>query len=190
MLTMLLIAATTTPYHPSVVVNGDFKAGNTGFKSDYVFTTSDLSPTGVYAVVQDPHTDHPGGASFCGPHGPATFMLAANGSESPHQALWQQTVSVKPHRTYYFGLHGASWGEGGDLIGDQTTDPSPARLVVFVNGMPIGNPFQFERRDGAWAKFTAPWNSGTAERAVLRIEDVNTDGFGNDFAVADIVFHD
>ena len=47
----------------NLLVNGDFSLGNTGFTSDYVFT-SDTQPEGTYCVDTNPHNCHPGGASY------------------------------------------------------------------------------------------------------------------------------
>jgi len=75
-----------TPGAPNLLVNGDFSLGNTGFTSDYVFT-SDTQPSGTYCIDTDPHNCDPAGASY-GDHTSGTgLMLNANGAVTPNQTV-------------------------------------------------------------------------------------------------------
>ena len=69
----------------SLVANGDFSAGNTGFTSSYTYVTGpgSLVPEGVYTITTDPHLEHPGAVSF-GDHTTGTGeMMAVNGASTP-----------------------------------------------------------------------------------------------------------
>jgi hypothetical protein len=171
----------TTP-SSNLLVNGDFSLGNTGFTSQYAFST-DLQPEGNYVVGDNPHNFHPSGASF-GDHTTGTgLMLIANGAPTPNTVLWQETVNVSNATNYVFSGWAASWGEFGDL-----TDPSPAQLEFLVNGVQIGSSFTLNAHDGAWSQFSATWSSGTSGSATITIVDLNTVSVGNDFAVDDLAF--
>jgi hypothetical protein len=167
-----------------MIVNGDFSAGNTGFKSDYQFSRR-VGAEGSYFVGKDPRESHGGGASF-GDHTTGNgLMLIANGSSEPEKTVWMETVKVSPNHKYAFGLWAASWGHWNS--GDN--DPSPAKLVITINGNPVGPTFPVRAKDGDWSKYSAAWSSGSAKSAVIRIVDQNLEGIGNDFAIDDIVFH-
>jgi hypothetical protein len=167
----------------NLLVNGDFTLGNTGFTSDYVFT-SDTQPEGTYCVDTNPHHCHPGGASY-GDHTSGNgLMLNANGSVIPSQIVWQETVTVAPHTQYTFSGWAASWGKvGGDLVG---VDPSPARLRFFINGFQVGQDFPVASQNGQWLQFVTSWQSESNTSATIVIVDVNVDAFGNDFSLDDL----
>jgi hypothetical protein len=67
-------------------------------------------------------------------------------------------------------------------------DPNPAVLVVTSSGTQVVAPFQLPFPDGVWLPFSGEWNSGTHTSATLRIVDINTERFGNDFALDDLGF--
>jgi hypothetical protein len=75
-----------SPNTANLLVNGDFSLGNTGFTSDYIFT-SDILPAGTYCIDTDPHHCHPLAASY-GDHTSGTgLMLIANGDVTPNQVV-------------------------------------------------------------------------------------------------------
>ncbi len=169
----------------NLLVNGDFSLGNTGFTSQYVYSTN-LEPEDVYVVGANPHDFHPDGASF-GDHTTGTgLMLIANGSPIANTVLWQETVNVANGANYVFSGWAASWGGGAN--GALLTDPSPAQLEFFVNGVQIGTEFTLNAQDGQWSQFSASWSSGTSNSATITIVDENTASDGNDFAVDDLAF--
>ena len=60
---LAFLGTSLPPVAPSgLLVNGDFSLGNTGFTSQYVYSTN-LEPKGNYVVGANPHDFHPGGAS-------------------------------------------------------------------------------------------------------------------------------
>jgi hypothetical protein len=182
-----LTGATTGAFNveSNLLVNGDFSQGNTGFTSQYVYSTT-LSPEGTYVVGDNPHHYNPGGASF-GDHTTGTgLMLIANGSPTPNTVVWQETINVSTATDYVFSGWAASVGMGGG--GGGPTDPSPARLEFFVNGVQIGSEFTVIAQDGDWSQFSAPWTSGTSGVVTVSIIDMNTDRSGNDFCLDDLAF--
>ncbi len=181
------IAAIPAPQHPNLVVNGNFSAGNKGFKSDYLFSEN-LGDDGCYFVGSNPHDSHSGGASFGDHTSGKGLMLLVNGSVDAHKTIWEEKINVTPDHKYAFGLWTATWSMS--LPDNQNGDISPAVLVIYVNGKPINEPFATNKLDGVWTKLVASWTSGTSNVADIRIVDINLDGFGNDFAIDDIVFHD
>jgi hypothetical protein len=56
-----------------------------------------------------------------------------------------------------------------------------------INGSPIGE-LQLSSVTCQWEPFTTTWSSGANTTAVLSIIDLNTDAFGNDFALDDLAF--
>ncbi len=166
----------------NLLVNGDFSQGNTGFTSQYNYS-SDLQPEGNYFVGYDPLDYHPNGANF-GDHTTGTgLMLMANGAPTSI-TVWQETVNVSSSTDYTFSGWAASWGKNGDIF----TDASPAQLEFLVNGVQIGSEFTLIAGDGQWSQFSASWNSATSTTATIQIVDMNTASFGNDFAVDDLIF--
>jgi hypothetical protein len=166
----------------NLLVNGDFSLGNTGFTSQYTYSTN-LEPEGDYVVGYNPHDYHPGGASFGDNTTGTGLMLIANGAVTSNTYVWQETVNVSNATAYAFSGWAASWGELGNGI-----DPSPAQLEFFVNGVQIGSEFTLIAQDGQWSQFTASWNSGTSTAATITIVDMNTTLVGNDFALDDLAF--
>jgi Dockerin type I domain len=180
-----LTGATTDAFdaQTTLLVNGNFSAGNTGFTSQYVYST-DLGPEGNYVVGSDPQTYNSGGASF-GDHTTGTgLMLIANGAPTANTYVWQENVNVATGTSYVFSGWAASWGElNGDL-----TDPSPAQLEFFVNGVQVGSEFTLNAHDGDWTQFSASWTSGTSSVATVTIVDENLTLTGNDFCLDDLGF--
>ena len=180
---LLLAGAGSLEAQVNLLVNGDFEAGNQGFTTGYHFSNNDLSPTGVYAVITDPHDSHPGGSSMHDHTSGSGLMLAANGGNDPTNAVWSETIPVRPNTTYLFSGWAASWGQNGD-----GTDPSPALLVATINGVQLGAQVRVSAKNGVWQSFAFPWNSEGATQAEIQILDQNTDWFGNDFALDDLLF--
>src|SRR5262249_48965933 len=69
---------------PNLTANGNFTLGNTGFQSDYTFSSTSTAE-GRYTVTTNPRLFHPGGASY-GDHTTGTGpMLVVNSAVSPNQ---------------------------------------------------------------------------------------------------------
>lgn len=175
--------ATTTTYivssggnGSSVIVNGDFEQGDTGFSSDYVNPTSNPMPEGTYIVASNPNPYH---AAFYGTDhtsGSGNFMTI-NGSPNPGDQVWCQTVSVTPNTDYAFSTWITTVAVG-----------NPALLQFTINGVPLGSTINAPIAQYQWDQFYATWNSGSATSAVICIENLNTNLGGNDFGLDDIEF--
>jgi gliding motility-associated-like protein len=164
----------------SLVTNGNFTAGSTGFTSDYVPGVSgpwgSLSNPATYGVSTSPSLLHSNFAFF-GDHTTGTGgMLVVNGAQVVGQSVWCQTVAVQPNTTYAFSAWLAS------CVGD-----SPAQLQFTVNGAAVGN-LNAPVFTGSWVNFYNLRNSGAATVATICITNLNTAGGGNDFALDDITF--
>lgn len=161
----------------NLVVNGNFSAGNTGFTSDYI-NSADLTPEGLYAIVTNPNSVHPGFAA-CGDHTTGTGnMMVVNGAGTPNLNVWCQTIVTIPNTEYQFETWVTSVANG-----------SPALLQFSINGGTIGPIFQAPSTTCNWQRFSATWNSGANTSAVICIVNQNTALGGNDFALDDIAFH-
>jgi len=156
-----------------LVVNGDFEAGNTGFSTQYIYTTTDLVPEGTYAVVTDPNPLHPAFIGNDHTTGSGNFM-AVNGSINPGFKVWCQTVSVIPNTDYNF----STW------ISTLVVS-SPAELE---DGVLLGTPITAPSALNTWTQFFATWNSGTATSVEICIVNANIAAGGNDFGLDDISF--
>jgi hypothetical protein len=169
----------------SLVVNGDFSAGDTAFSSDYVSFTNPPSTgfipgPGGYVVTPANNVFFSGGASDwttvpTDPFGGNGNVLAADGSLNAGAKVWYQTVNgLSPNASYLFSFWGA----------DVNTLPaSNAAIQAYVNGTLVGT---LDTTQG-WLFASFLWtNSGSNTSAILSLVDANT-GYGwNDFAVTDI----
>ncbi len=174
-----LLSASVASAAPNLLVNPAFSSGNTGFSSQYGHGTQ----PGDYVVAKSPADIYPGTVSF-GDHTSGTgLMLLANGSTSGTTYVWHETVSVTKGTTYDFAGFAASFAQ----LGKDHTDPSPARLSFYVNGVAIGT-FKVAAADGKFGRFANLWSSGGSTTASIKIVDRNTASMGNDFALDDLSF--
>jgi len=162
----------------NLLVNGDFAAGKTGFSSQYGMGTS----PGDYVVGNNPTSFYKGVVSFGPPNG-IGLMQMANGSTTGTEYVWHETVNVTKDSVYDFSGFAASLAQ----LGNDHTDPSPARLSFYVNGTGIGT-FDVAAADGKFGTFANLWNSGGSTTASIKIVDRNPTFTGNDFALADLSF--
>lgn len=159
-----------------LVVNGDFQAGNTGFTTQYQYTTTNLVPEGTYSVVDNPTPLHPAFLGSDHTTGSTNFM-AVNGSINPGFRVWCQTVSVVPNTDYNF----STW------ISTLVVN-SPAELEFSINGQLLGTPITAPGNLNTWTQFFATWNSGNDTLIEICIVNANTAAGGNDFGLDDISF--
>ena len=99
MLTVVLLAgfAASPTYAQSIVVNGDFSAGNTGFTSQYIYVTpgsNHLWPEGLYTVDTNPHNSHDNFYNM-GDHTTGSgMMMIINGDANTSKIVWQGTTNT------------------------------------------------------------------------------------------------
>ncbi|HNR18199.1 MAG TPA: gliding motility-associated C-terminal domain-containing protein [Chitinophagaceae bacterium] len=160
----------------NLIQNGDFSAGNTGFTSQYFYTSNNTtdaeyfvgpSPQAWY-FAHHPCTDHTTGNGN---------MLLVNGSATPNLEVWRTTVSVTPNTNYSFSVWICS-----------ISNPNPAQLAFSINGNSIGGLINATLPTCTWVQFYTTWNSGNATTAAISVINKNTVFFGNDFALDDISF--
>ncbi len=143
-----------------LAVNGDFSAGNSGFSSDYTYSTYFCCNTshGDYNVV--PVGNINSSVSYgdwvhvtATPSGSTTAnVFIADGSTTSNQNFWYETVTVTPNRNYTFSFYGAETSNLG----------TPASLQEMVNGVALGNSITATY---AWQSASYVWNSGANSSA-------------------------
>jgi gliding motility-associated-like protein len=167
---------------PSLITNGDFSNGNTGFTTDYEFLPTSLgTKQGVYGIdnsslnwatfFNPTCSDHTGGGNLMIVDG-----SIKNVNNVGTDKLWCQTVPVTAGENYIFSYYATSL-----LSGD------PAKFEVEINGVSIGkNNLTFTTCN--WVESSFSWSSGTSTTAEICIYDRNAGSFGNDFGIDDISF--
>jgi probable HAF family extracellular repeat protein len=153
----------------SLITNGDFSAGNTGFTSDYRYTDYN-STEGEYTISTTPGSFN--GAYFNPAN--ASPMLVVNGATAPGLRVWMQTVAVTPGVTYRLSLRGFTAVSGG-----------PAILQFTINDIDVGSSLTLPQDPGTWATLEVRWTAAGDTAAVV-INDLNTDRYPNDFYIDDI----
>lgn len=161
----------------NLIVNSDFEAGNSGFTSQYTFSTN-LGPPETYAVLNDPKKGN-GNFNSIGDHTTGTgLMLVVNGStRNDAPRAWSQTVAVATHTKHTFSF----WAT--NLFGQ-----NPGRLFIRINGVQIGVLLEVPPELGVWTQFSVEWNSGNAETAEIGIIFSSLSFGGNDTALDDLSF--
>jgi hypothetical protein len=76
----------------SIIINGGFESGNTGFSSDYVFKTPPNTGVAEYYIGTNANQFHSGFSSLVGYGGSGIFFIG-NGSSDTTQSPWYQTAT-------------------------------------------------------------------------------------------------
>ncbi|MEL6923203.1 MAG: gliding motility-associated C-terminal domain-containing protein [Bacteroidota bacterium] len=163
----------------NLIENSDFSAGNVGFTSDYEFVELIITQ-GVYGVNES--AKNLNGIFFedCPDHTDGTgLMLVVDGSPTPLEKVWCQTVAVKPDTDYAF----SAWLSS-------VNPRNPAELQFSINNVPIGNTFVASSQPCQWRQFYEIWNAGQDTLAEICIVNRNTNPQGNDFALDDFAFYE
>ena len=162
----------------NLLSNGDFSAGNTGFTSDFTYVSgpNSLIPEGVYTISTDPFHEHPYATSFKDHTTGIGNMFAANGAFTT-SSVWCETISVTLNTNYSLSAWFANW-----------CTPNFALIQFEVNGVAVGTKVQLPGIVGVWFQISVVWYSGTSNSATVCINDQQTTGNGNDFAIDDISF--
>lgn len=160
----------------SIVVNGDFSAGNTGFISDhnYCSTPGCLFTEGRYTVDTDPSVYQ---SAFTGADhttGTGNFLIV-NGATTAASSTWCQTIPVDPNSFYRISYWLTS------LVAQ-----SPASLQITLNGFPFFGPTSAPASINQWINFSQTWTSGLNTSVTMCLVNGNNNGTGNDFGIDDI----
>ncbi|MES2556880.1 MAG: M43 family zinc metalloprotease [Bacteroidota bacterium] len=165
---------------PELAVNGDFSAGNVGFTNTYTYSSS-YSPCNYYVnnlffTYPDPSLiDHTPTADG--------LYLSIDGC-APASVIWEETImGLDPNTNYGFKF----WASRADqvqpnfeihLIGDVTGD----LLAATQAGIPYAGVW-------TWDEYgVSNWNSSSNTSVTLRVVNIETNSFGNDFGVDDFSF--
>src|SRR4051812_24504552 len=150
----------------NLIQNPDFSAGNTGFTSQYTYSTN-IFPEATYVVGNNPHNFHSTTlANFTDHTTGSGLMLIVNGATNSPLAAWQETLPVTPGTAYLFQGWTAEWSS------------SPAVLHVTINGTAVADYTTIDSV-GTWGKFSMPWNSGLATTATIAVSDLSLVAVGN-----------
>jgi PEP-CTERM motif len=182
MMTGLVLAALAAQpaVASSLIANGDFSAGDTGFMSGYSSVTGagSLVPENTYFVGPAPQTflNPNWSANFPPPVGGAANgnMMMVNGGPTTGTIVWSQVVSdLVGGTTYNFSTFVAS-----------IFPVSPAVLNFSIDGVTLGSSFTASTDVGVWQEFFATFTtSANQTSATFSIVDQNTQAQGNDFAL-------
>ncbi len=171
-LAFLFLAGTVSG---NLIDNGDFELGNTGFTTQYTYTT-DLSVPRTIVVGEDPSFYNPVAISYGDHSSGFGRMLIANGAADTDVTVWEQTVSVAPDTQYVFFY----W-----LSNCTDDDVRLAEIKCLINGAQVGIGFA-PATAGEWNFVFHRWNSGTNSEAKIRLVNRIRAEVSNDFALDDI----
>jgi hypothetical protein len=102
-------------------------------------------------------------------------MMVVNGSVIPNVTLWEQDVSVSPNTYYTFSIWFSSW---------TPVIQNVANLEFYINDTLVGS--SIVDNYASWDNFSTSWQSNLNTMAIIRIIDIQTEGYTNDFAIDDI----
>jgi len=169
----------------SLIINGDFESGNTGFTSGYEYTSAsgglatggEGGGAGRYAIGSNPH-DYHSSFSSAADHTPGsgTLMMIVNGSvqQSPVKNVW--TGSLVAPLTVGATYELSAWVMN-------VYSANPALLGFSVGGVQVGSNFS-ATGVGIWQQFTATFVA-TANQTPTAV-DLKLAYSGDDFALDDI----
>ncbi|MCH8330848.1 MAG: gliding motility-associated C-terminal domain-containing protein [Bacteroidetes bacterium] len=163
----------------SLLVNGDFESGNTGFTSDYSYGGG--SPN-RYVIDTDPNVYNGGHAGNDHTSGSGKFLIG-DGSTLANKDVWCQTVSVTPNTDYIF----SAWVCNILKTSSNFSDPN---IQFYVNGNTLCSNVVIPELPDIWINITCVWNSGSDTVAELCARSLSTVFVGNDFGIDDIFFGD
>jgi hypothetical protein len=174
---------TATTFGPELVVNGDFSAGNTGFTSGQTYS-SVYTPCDYYVANGWFGTSF---GSSDTDHTPTTdnMYMSIDGCSTGPTVIWQETISVANNTGYTFSF----WATDADavqptyeihFIGDVTGDNVVATLTGIIPGLSAS----FH-----WSQYLVScWNSSKDNNVTIKIINLQTNGYGNDFGMDDFSF--
>ena len=158
----------------TVVFNGGFESGATGFTSSYLYVTGTQYPAAVWGISPNANQKHIYWSGL--PHSGSLFMTV-NGAQGSNVVAWQQTVTVRPDQKYYF----AAWAS--NLITVDPTNGQPVAIAVlkfYIDGVQIGpnfSPLPPNSQTASinkWYQFYVEWISpSSSTTAVIAIVNDN-----------------
>jgi hypothetical protein len=163
----------------NLVVNGDFEQGNNYFNTSYTFCNSGnclfpLANNG-YSIGNNPNLFHQDFFGFDHTSGSGKYMMINGGI--PNYIVWKQKIAVQRNSNYSF-----------DCWVSSLVNYNLAKLRFSINGIPLSNDFIAPSSINTWIKYSANWNSGLNDSAMIEIFDNYNEAGGNDFGIDDISF--
>jgi len=162
--------------NPSIVVNGDFEAGNLGFTSNYTYVApapNALVPEGLYTITTNPHNVHSGFNSRTDHTSGSGNMFVGNGDANTSKIVWQGSINqdLVVGQTYDFSAYVLN-ADGGEN----------AKLTFKAGGVTIGT---IEVTSTNWVRLYGSFVAD-AIRPTLYLTNAQSAAGGNDFAIDDI----
>ncbi|MCB0764471.1 MAG: hypothetical protein KDB84_07185, partial [Flavobacteriales bacterium] len=155
----------------NMVVNGDFSSGNTGFSTEFNYSTT-LTTDGNYWIGTNAANYHP---QFSGT-GSGNFMIVNSGWPSALWRVWCQNVVVCPGQTYTLSYRART-----------LSNDTPARLQWWIDGAMVGPEVNLPAYGTGWQTITQSWTTGAAQTsASICLRVMSGDGVGNDFGLDDL----
>ena len=173
--TALALTMATSASGATLLANGDFEAGNTGFTSDLTFAPGGSTGAAQYTIGTDPNAWFGLFASFGDNTSGSGNMMIVNGSTTAGNVVWSETVSVDANSGYTFD------GWIADIFSGQSA------VSLAINGTVLGQ-ITAPSTAGVWDAFGFNWSSGTATSATLELLQQTTAFGGNDYALDDLSF--
>lgn len=176
----LLFLNSTGVARGNLIVNGDFEAGASGFRTDYVVAPGDGSLDAGELVVLPPgeQINVPSNISYPDHTTGTGRALYVNGATQADRVVWEQTLSVDAGQAYDFGFFYTNFGFG--------RDNNDARIAVLADGVAIGNELRTrDAGEGPWFEFglvITPAN----DTLTLGLVETSREPSGNDFAIDDV----
>lgn len=174
------------PLTAQTIVNADFESGNSGFLTDYDYTSSGVVEAGHYCV-DNTSNGHGGGQlggwpTVLGYGGSGKYLLVNGygGDINQTKVVWKQTVNVSLNTNYAFSCQVVNLAQS--YFG---YSPIPAVLRLKINGSTVGDDDYEVAGNNNWHEWTNEWFSGSATQAVIEIYDVcnGNSGIGDDFGL-------
>ena len=162
----------------SLLVNGSFSQGNTGFTSAYNYSANSSTASGQYNVSVNTGVWLGNGVACSTDHTTGTGnMMMVNGATTSNTKVWEQTVSITPNTNYEL----SGWVAGLSIT-------NPAGIQWQIDGINLGNVVTAPSSTCTWIRFSTIWNSGSKTNIQLAIVNTTTQAQGNDFALDDLSF--
>jgi outer membrane protein OmpA-like peptidoglycan-associated protein len=158
----------------NLVINGDFEDAMQNFYTEYEY--SKTAGAGRYDIVKDAKQFSPIYFTGTGDN----YFMAVDGAEGLNKVVWQQTIKVKQHTTYFFSIWVSS-------LMEIVTGP-PATLQFSINDKLLETPFNCPNVTNKWKQFFTNWNSESNESILIKIVTQNPNPNGNDFGFDRIKF--
>lgn len=166
---------------PNLFTNWDFSAGNTGFFSAYTYTTW-YNP-GNYYVGPDWFSPAYNPSMYPDHTGTSDNMFMSVDGAPTSIIVWQQTVPVIPGETYQYqfsatraGVVQPKWEI--HFVGNVTGDV----IVSTQAGIPYSGNWEWDDY------FVRCWNAGQNTSVTVYMIDLETAGYGDDYALDDFMF--